>query len=184
MKPDSLNQVRITELAKDDPSLPKLNSRYSTTSYYDLAILQEYGAWKIDLALKPLEKPMEKSYTGTFFEAHIEEPRAFSAAVNGNQVGWVELGYEKWNNRMRVWEFLVKEDFRRMGVGGLLTDFAIRIAREKGERMLVLETQSYNVPAISFYLKKGFKLIGLDSTAYSNEDAIKREVRLEFGLVL
>lgn len=47
--------------------------------------------------------------------------------------------------------------------------------------MLVLETQSCNVQAISFYRKQGFELVGLDSAAYSNDNIEKGEVRLEFG---
>jgi len=50
--------------------------------------------------------------------------------------------------------------------------------------MLVLETQSCNLPAIDFYLKHGFELLGLDTAAYSNEDVAKGEVRLEFGRVI
>lgn len=184
MKQEILDKIRIIELVKDDPSLPKLNDRYLTSSYYDLSIVHMPEAWKAELTLKPLEKPLEKSYTGTFFEEHVEEPRVFAAVMNRDHVGWIELGYEKWNNRMRVWEFLVKEEFRKMGIGSLLMDHAIKVAKERGARMLVLETQSCNVPAILFYLKRGFNLIGFDSAAYSNDDIKKREVRLEMGLAL
>ena len=164
--------------------MPKLNSNYLTLSYYDLSIVHEAETWKIELSLKPLEQPLEKSYTGTLFEKHIEEPRVFAAVLDGVRVGWIELGYEKWNNRMRVWEFLVNEGFRRIGIGSLLMGFAVKVAKEKGARMLVLETQSCNVTAIAFYLKQGFNLIGLDSAAYSNEDIKKKEARLELGLTL
>jgi len=179
-----LERIGIIELAKDDPSLPKLNSQYLTTSYYDLSIAFRPKAWKIELTLKKLEKPLEKAYTGTLFEQHVNEPRVFTAVLNGDHVGWIELGYEKWNNRMRVCELLVKDGFRRKGIGKMLMSHAITAAKEKGARMLVLETQSCNVPAITFYLKQGFNLIGFDSAAYSNEDNEKREVRLEFGLPL
>jgi len=184
MKQEILDKIRIIELVKDDPSLPKLNDRYLTSSYYDLSIVHMPEAWKAELTLKPLEKRLEKSYTGTFFEEHVEEPRVFAAVMNQDHAGWIELGHEKWNNRMRVWEFLVKEEFRKMGIGSLLMDHAIKVAKERGARMLVLETQSCNVPAILFYLKRGFNLIGFDSAAYSNDDIKKREVRLEMGLAL
>jgi ribosomal protein S18 acetylase RimI-like enzyme len=59
---------------------------------------------------------------------------------------------------------------------------AVKLGKEKGARMLVLETQSCDVPAIGFYLRFGFELIGFDAAAYSNEDIAKKEVRLEFGL--
>jgi ribosomal protein S18 acetylase RimI-like enzyme len=61
---------------------------------------------------------------------------------------------------------------------------ATKIAKERGARMLILETQSCNVPAVNFYVKYGFALIGLDIAAYSNMDAERKEVRLEFGLKL
>jgi len=179
-----MDNVRIVELTEGDKSLPKLDSHCLTTSYYYLSILHEPNAWKMELTLKPLEKPLEKRYTGTFFEKHIEELQVFAAVLNKNQVGWIELGYEKWNNRVRVWEFLVKEEFRKLGIGSLLMDSAIKAAKVKGARMLVLETQSCSVPAINFYLKQGFTLIGFDSAAYSNEDLERKEIRLELGLKL
>jgi len=155
-----------------------------TAGYFDVSVIRENESWKIEITKKPLEKPLEKSFVGTLFEEHIEEPRAFAAVYNGEQVSWIELGYEKWNNRMHVWEFLVKDEYRRMGIGTLLMDFAVKVAKEKGARMLVLETQSCNVAAIVFYLKQGFILIGFDGAAYSNTDLEKKEVRIEMGLTL
>lgn len=117
------------------------------------------------------------------FEDHIVEPKVFAVALDGNkEVGWIELGYEKWNNRMRVWEFLVEAEFRRRGIGTLMMNHAVRIATEKGARMLVLEAQTNNADAIDFYLIYGFDLIGVDIAAYSNEDIEKKEVRIELGM--
>jgi ribosomal protein S18 acetylase RimI-like enzyme len=78
----------------------------------------------------------------------------------------------------------VEEEFRRRGIGTLLLKHAVKISKEKGARMLVLETQTCDVPAINFYVKFGFELIGFDTAAYSNEDIEKKEVRLELGLKL
>jgi ribosomal protein S18 acetylase RimI-like enzyme len=104
--------------------------------------------------------------------------------LDGRQVGWIELGYDSWNNRMRVWEFLVQEEFRKRGIGTLLMNHGVKIAKEKGARMLVLETQTNNANAIDFYRNFGFELIGFDLAAYSNEDTTKKEIRLELGLKL
>jgi len=184
MKDSILKEVKIVKLMKGDPSLPKLSYHYVTAGNFDLSVVREKGSWKIELTQRPLEQPVEKGFVGTLFEGHIEEPRVFAAVLNNEQVGWVEVGYEKWNSRMRVWEFLVKEGYRRQGIGTLLMNHAAKVARERGARMLVLETQSCNVAAISFYLKQGFALIGFDSAAYSNTDVDKKEVRLEIGLSL
>jgi ribosomal protein S18 acetylase RimI-like enzyme len=177
-------KIRIVELHKGDECLPILKDKYATDSYYDILITFEKETWKIELRLKPFEKLLEKNYEGQFFEAHIEEPRVFAAVLDDQQVGWIELGYDRWNNRVRVWEFLVREQYRRKGVGTTLMRHAAEIAKQKAARMLVLETQSCNVPAIKFYSKQGFGLIGFDLAAYSNEDIKRKEIRLEFGLKL
>ncbi len=184
MKASPDKNLNLIELPKDDASTLKLNSTYSTKSYYDLAITHEIHSWHVELKARRFDNPVTKVYTGTLFEDHIVEPRVFAAVFDGIQRGWIELGYEKWNNRMRVWELLVEQQWRGQGVGTLLMDKAIEVARERGARMLVLETQSCNAPAIDFYVKNGFILIGFDSTAYSNEDVVKKEVRIEMGLAL
>ncbi len=177
-------KTEIVELSKDTAYLRELKSKYSTTGYYDLSIHRGLEDWKIECILKPFAEKLEKNYVGKLFEDHVEEPRVFVAVQNNEHVGWIELGYEKWNNRMRVWEFLISEEHRGKGLGTLLMMHAVKIAKEKGARMLVLETQTCNTKAIRFYLKFGFEIVGFDSAAYSNDDIEKKEARLEMGLKL
>lgn len=174
----------IIEITKKDAYLRETASSYSKSHYYDVSVRHKSGFWSVELNLKAFERPFDKDYHGKLFENHIEEPRVFAGVLNNCEVGWIELGYDRWNNRMRVWEFLVAQEFRRKGIGTLLMNHAVKIARERGARMLVLETQSNNASAIDFYLDFGFELIGLDVAAYSNEDIDKKEVRLELGLKL
>jgi ribosomal protein S18 acetylase RimI-like enzyme len=176
-------QLNVVELIKNDP-LPILEYSHLIQKYYDVSVICEVGTWTIKLILKSFDAPIEKKDQSKLFEPYIEEPRVFVAEVKCEQVGWIEVGYQKWNNRLRVWEFLVKEGFRRQGIGKLLMDKAVEVARKKGARMVVLETQSWNVNAIDFYVNYGFELIGLDTYAYSNRDIEKKDVRLEFGLEL
>lgn len=174
----------IVEIAKNDAYLKEISSNYYSSHYYDVSVFHDSGCWRIELTCKAFENRLDKNYRGKLFEGHVEEPRVFAAVLGNNQVGWVELGYDKWNNRMQVWEFLVEEKFRMRGIGTLLMNHAVKIAKEKGARMLVLETQTNNAKAINFYLKFGFEFIGFDLAAYSNEDIKKREIRLELGLKL
>jgi len=95
MKQNVLDKVKIIELNKSYPSLHKLSYRYLTASYLDMLIVHGKKSWKIELTPKPLEQPIEKSFSGTLFEKHVEEPRVFAAVLNEEQVGWIELGYEK-----------------------------------------------------------------------------------------
>jgi len=182
-----LNQegdVAVVELAKKDAYLREIASEYSSSYYYEVSVFPEPASWRVELTRKAFEIRLDKNYHGRLFEDHVDEPRVFSAVLRGRQVGWVELGFDKWNNRMRVWEFLVEEEYRRRRIGTLLMKHAVKIARDKGARMLVLETQTNNATAIEFYLKFGFQLIGFDLAAYSNEDISRKEVRLDLGLKL
>jgi GNAT superfamily N-acetyltransferase len=174
----------LVELQKNDAYLKEIGSKYSTSHYYDVLVHGESGSWRIELVRKQFEKTLDKNYHGRLFEDHIEEPRVFAVVCENKQVGWIELGHDRWNNKMRVWEFLVEEEFRKRGIGTLLMNHAVKVAKEKGARMLVLETQTNKDTTIKFYLNFGFKLIGLDIAAYSNEDIEKKEIRLELGLKL
>lgn len=181
---NSTGNVGMIELKKKDAYLKEIGSEYSSSHYYDVSVVHDSADWRIQLTRKAFDVILHKNYHGKLFEDHVEEPRVFVAVLENRQVGWIELGYESWNNRMRVWELLVEKEFRKRGIGTLLMNNAVKIAREKGARMLVLETQTNNAEAIDFYLQFGFSLIGLDVNAYSNEDISKREVRLEMGLKL
>lgn len=184
MPKEVLRKVKIVELSKKDGPFPKLKYSYKTSSYYDISICRRAESWKIDLTLKPLEKTLVKQDESELFREYVEEPRVFVAEIEGKKVGWLELGYHKWNSRMRVWQFLVNKGFRRKGIGTFLMQKAVSVSKRRGARMLILETQTCNIPAINFYRKFGFELIGFDATNYSNEDIKRKEVRLEFGLKL
>jgi ribosomal protein S18 acetylase RimI-like enzyme len=179
---NAIQNVRIIELSKQKLTFSKLKFRYSTREYYAVTVLRKKDGWKIKLVLETLPKPIEKRFEGGLFQDFVDEPRVFAAELEDKEVGWIELGFQKWNNRMRIWELLVEEGFRRKGIGTVLMDHAVKLSKKRKARMLVVETQSCNVPAVNFYLKNGFELIGFDVAAYSNEDIERKEVRLEFGL--
>jgi ribosomal protein S18 acetylase RimI-like enzyme len=178
------DRIAVVEISRKDAYLKEIRSKYVLYDYYDVILFRMSGSWRIELIRKAFGRKIDKEYHGKLFEDHIEEPKVFAAEFGGDEIGWVELGYEKWNNRMRVWEFLVEEKYRRQGVGKLLMNHAVKIARERGARMLILETQTNNGSAIDFYINFGFELVGVDTAAYSNQDIEKKEVRLELGLKL
>jgi len=182
LRQNVIKNVRIAELVKEKLPFSKLELKYFTKEHYTVTVFRKKDGWEVRLVLEALPKPTEKQSEGGFFQDFVDEPRVFAAELEGKQVGWIELGFHKWNNRMRIWELLVEEGFRHKGIGTLLVDQAVEFSRDRRARMLVVETQSCNIPAINFYLKNGFELIGFDTAAYSNEDIERREVRLEFGL--
>ena len=155
--------------------------RYETAFYYDPVLTETPEGWRLTLERKPFPAPVTKQFTDALLSPWLEEPQVFAARLEGRDLGYLELSHETWNNRMRISNLWVAEDRRRQGMGAALMARAEAEARWAGARALVLETQSCNHPAIRFYRRQGFGLIGLDLTAYSQTDAEKQEVRLEFA---
>ena len=115
----------------------------------------------------------------------LEDPIAYGAFEDGRMVGFVEGFLEKWNNRLRITNICVFEEAdRRHGFGALLLNRIMVDAVNSGARMAVLETQSFNFNAISFYQKNGFEMIGFDRYAYSNQGPEEHNMRIEMGIKL
>lgn len=159
---------------------------YVSTEYYDVKILQSSVGFEISLTKEPLKAPFisrsdEKGYPDKIYEDYRENPYAWGYLEGDRLVAALETASENWSNRLRISELFVEETYRRKGLGHHLMAIAKEQTRREKRRALILETQSSNVPAITFYLKEGFTLIGFDSCAYSNEDLQRKEVRLELG---
>ena len=85
------------------------------------------------------------------FAPHWDDPHAYGLWDGTQLVAIMEVTPETWNNRLRITNLFVQEGYRRRGFGTLLMTRAREIARAQGRRALILETQSCNYPAISFY---------------------------------
>ena len=115
----------------------------------------------------------------------LDNPFAYGAFDGDLLIGFVEGCLEIWNNRFRISNICVFDHKRRTsGIGTLLLDTIIKDAKESMARMVVLETQSYNHKAISFYQKNGFEIIGFDMYAYSNDGPKEHNMRIEMGKIL
>lgn len=155
--------------------------KYSTTGYYDIEKLEE----GFQITYKKFDTVTDMSFKDKFFNDWLEEPVAYGAFEGEKLLGYVEGTLEKWNNRYRISNICIFEEvFRKVGIGTQLMDTILQEAILSGARMVVLETQTCNENAISFYKKHGFEIIGFDLYAYSNTDSKRHEVRIEMGKFL
>jgi [ribosomal protein S18]-alanine N-acetyltransferase len=67
----------------------------------------------------------------------------------------------------------VAPPYMRKGIGTLLVEFAIKLARESGCDKLILEVRKSNADAMKFYEKMGFSYVNTKKNFYSHpsEDA-------------
>ena len=99
------------------------------------------------------------------FIATVEEYRedfnngtfeAIVAEVNGEVVGMAlyYMAYSTWKGKMLFLEdFVIREAYRRFGIGQRLFDAFLREARNRGCRLVKWQVLNWNEPAIKFYEK-------------------------------
>ncbi|HJX38571.1 MAG TPA: GNAT family N-acetyltransferase [Anaerolineae bacterium] len=100
------------------------------------------------------------------------------AEESGRLVALLDAQVESWRRVLKVWNLLVDEEHRRRGIGTKLMGSAEAFAIEKQCRAISIETQATNWPALSFYLKLGFEVCGVDDHFYTNRDLARKEVAL------
>ena len=99
-------------------------------------------------------------------ERKLNQNNSFGSYETDKLTGFVINDFRKWNNSLWIEMILVKEDCRTRGAGSLLLKATEELAIEKKIRMIELETQNTNVPAIKFYKKNGYEFTGLNISLY------------------
>lgn len=155
----------------------KYQFKYQTPGYYDL-IADQYS---FEFVYKEFECMQKRGFEDELLGDWLEQPVLYGAYKGEQLAGLIEGSMETWNNRFRISNILVFDEFRNQNIGSEMMAFIFAKAKKMGARMVVLETQSCNIPAIRCYQKNGFKIIGFDTHAYSNRDIENREVRMEMG---
>ncbi len=172
--------MEIIELSRECDST-EIIFEYVTKGHYKAYMIDSEGKFGVEFVYEEFKSEISKSFTDILVPNYLDYPRSFAAKINDKIVGYIVIDHEKYNNRIRIAQFLVLHPFRNQGIGRSLMDKAEEVAISLGARALILETQSCNIPAIRFYHSCGFRFIGCDLTCYSDTDIENCEVRLELG---
>ncbi|HEY4689939.1 MAG TPA: GNAT family N-acetyltransferase [Anaerolineae bacterium] len=86
------------------------------------------------------------------------------------RVGYVTLSANPAQRVAQIGDLVVCPPHRRHGVGSALIGTAMRWARERDLKQIVVETQTKNQPAISLLNKLGFSFCGFKDRHYPNQD--------------
>lgn len=173
-------QIEITALDESYKGKQYL-FRYESEFYFEITIHDRKDDFGIQFTKKAFGSAVGKQFESTLLEDWLENPMLFGAFYNGGMAGFIELSHEQWNNRLRISNILVEETYRNKGIGKQLMAKAELVAKQRQARALILETQSCNYPAISFYKANGYSIVGFDLCAYTNNDIEKCEVRIEMA---
>lgn len=187
--------VSIKTLDKFDRAFEQLvHQGYRSAERYEVTKEESHGSTVITLTLRKAVPPVEVHWPigetdhdiwrqcvagGLSLGAYDDE---------GRLVGLCLVERRAWNNMLWVWDLHVLPSYQGRGIGRRLLELTVEAARREGYRAVGLETQSTNVPAITFYRRVGFAIDGIDLSYYSNEDsggggqvAVFMKRRLEAG---
>lgn len=187
---DAAMNCEIVPLPKEKWKGTVIPMRYTTEEYFDVTVHGGADGFQVGLEKKRFLEPVshypeEYDFPDKLYQDHWENACAWGVlGQKGELIACIETCPEEWSNRLMVTELWVQEDYRRRGIAHALMGVAKEQARLERRRALILETQSCNVGAVSFYLKEGFTLIGFDSCCYNNRDLERKEVRLDMGILL
>jgi ribosomal protein S18 acetylase RimI-like enzyme len=137
---------------------------YTSHNYYDVVIDKIDSGFNVSFIKKPFDEVYINAINDNdiLFQPWWDDVKAWGIVEDGRLIAAIETAVEEWSNRLRVTELWIDEAYRRKGIATALMDFALQRAKNEKRRVLMLETQSRNEGAISFYLNYGFTLIGFD----------------------
>lgn len=90
------------------------------------------------------------------------------AKQNKEIVGFA--GIVKIIDEINIMNIVVKKDKRKLKIGSKLLEEIFKIAKQVNSKVITLEVNKNNIPAIKLYQKYGFKQIGLRKKYYNNTD--------------
>ncbi len=169
--------VRRASLPEDTAGIAALDTSFTTTQVYDVAVEGE----NIRLTPRGLDAPLTKRFPLDDLD-DPERPydQAWVAVDAAAIVGFAATSYASWNRRLVLWHLYVDPTHRRRGVARALLDAVDAHAIARGARNVWLETSSLNAPGVAAYRSLGFTLSGVDLTLYDGTPAVG-EVALFFS---
>ncbi|MFD2114542.1 GNAT family N-acetyltransferase [Paenibacillus yanchengensis] len=182
-------EYEIIHLPKEKWKGTVIPLKYTTDTYYDVCVDKTENGYGIAIEKQAFLEPITYASEADdsedkLYGDHWENAYAWGVLVNGELIAAIETDQELWSNRLRITELWVAEPYQKQGIGHALLEVAKEQARRERRRAIILETQSCNVNAVDFYEHEGFRLIGMDTCCYNNNDLERKEVRLEFGWFL
>ncbi len=177
--------MEIVELDRKEYDYFELNYHYETEEYYEVVSKSTPEEMGVSFVRRKFPEKVVYDNTDTLFQEYWNNPRAFGVKDDdGKIIAYLEFDTQEWNNRLVMTQLLVKQECRGKGVGRMLVNFVRDFALREDYRIITLETQNTNIPAIDFYFKMGFRFCGSNIFFYSNDDIGENEVMLEMAITL
>jgi len=99
-------------------------------------------------------------------------------------VGLLTWRFDSWNETAWLCDLRVRAEHRERGIGSRLIEDLMWATARLEARGIMLETQTSNVPAVDFYLGRGFQLVGINTAMYTDPKSRNADAALYFWFPL
>ena len=120
--------MKIIELKRGDYQDHLLEYEYTTKYYYHVSI-KKRNEIKMTIKKKRFLRKQVKKFQDHLFANYIENPMVYGILDRKKLVAVIEGSLETWNNRFRIWNFLVDKKYRGEGYGKALFDHMVELAK-------------------------------------------------------
>ena len=103
-------------------------------------------------------------------EVENENSSYIIGKINNEIIGFA--GLKKIFDQADIMNIVIKKTYRNQGIGTLLLENLILLAKDLNISTLCLEVNEQNKPAIHLYEKLGFKKLGVRKKYYNNNNGI------------
>ena len=110
-------------------------------------------------------------------ELNADNSNYFIAKLNEKIVGF--SGIKTMVDEADIMNIVVKKDFRNQGIGSLLLENLIDLAKKQNLTSITLEVMEENFPAIHLYKNFGFHQVGLRKNYYQDKNALTMTKKLK-----
>ena len=178
--------ILIKEVTRQNfPFKKEFDIIYKSTKYLD--IVTSYSPEKnlvFEFKVFYFPNPFSGKVVRKLFEDYNENTRFF-LYLNHNDYECAILSIEiKSPDVCKILDIIVEPTFQNLGVGTELVKHVEKIARENSARVIVIECQTSNYPAIRFFQKNKFQITGFNLINKSRDDLKNHDFIIQMSKLL
>lgn len=161
-----------TAVLEDFQHLVALDHNYQTSYVWQMDRTFEEGQVSIFFREIRLPRSIKVEYprNATTLLETLGQSKILVALVENQLVGYACMKEQQANHSVRISDLVVDPQARRQGIATALVLAAEEFAAQRKFRVVLLEMQSKNFPAIRLANKLGFEFSGYSDHYYSSQD--------------
>ncbi len=161
--------------ASDIPALIELDHSFTTDHVWQMGIISEHGQSEIGVNFRKVRLPrsIRVDYPRPAHALAEDWPRLSGllvAVLEEQPVGYAGLILDRITKATWATDLVVDRRLRRQGIGSALILASAEFAATLDSRILVLEMQPKNNPALQFASKLGFEFCGYNDLYYPKHE--------------